>query len=934
MKKSLFGRIFFFITLSGLQSIFGQSVSGIVKDVVHSQPVPAVTVSIPGTAFSEQTDSEGRFSFSEIELEGEYILIFSKMGYFIKNYPVTFSGEIKDLGLVLLQPDIAELQGIGSIHLEAHELDDDFSDFSNVSGLLQATRDVFLNAAAFDFSSTFFRPRGIDSEFGIVAINGIVMNKFSNARPVWSNWGGLNDVQRNQVFSVGMKPSDVSFGGPAGTTNIIMRASQYQSGGKVSYALANRSYTGRVLGSYSSGLLENNWAYSFSFGRRFAEESFVDGSLYDANSFFASVEKKINETHSLNFTGFYTPLRRGKNSPNTEEVYELRGNRYNSYWGYQDGEIRNSRIKRVEEPVVMLNHFWDLNSKIELNTNVAYQFGESGNSRIDYGGSRMLQTGAGDMAFIGGGSNPDPAYYQKMPSYFFRSASAPNFTEAYLAQEDFLKNGQLDWERLYRANQTSTTGGGNSLYVLYEDRNDEKRLWTNSYLRAEINRSLKFNAGVGYTAMKSENFGSLLDLLGGESFFDIDGFSAGNATQNDLQNPNRQVLEGERIKYDYDLLASSYNAFIQAQWFLKYFEAYAAADFSNNQYQRIGNFQNGNFPDHSLGAGENMFFNNYGIKSGMTYKFSGRNLLDLNLAHFHRAPALNDSYSNVRQNNFVVEDLQNEKVANFDVSYIHRSTFVKTKITGFHSSFKDGTEISFYYADGLSGLGEETTTAFVQEVLTGIGRSHSGVELGVEAQVTSTLKFKAAGSAGKYIYDRNPDLYLASDDFKGNIKMGTAAVKGYRIPGGPQQAGQVGFEYRDPAYWWLSGTANFFSKAYVDVAPLARTKNFYTDIDGLPQVNYDPEVAVALLKQEELGDYMLVNLVGGKSWKIKNRFVGFFSSINNILNEEYKTGGYEQSRNVSYNLLKEDKARERPLFAPKYWFGPGTTYYAHVYLRF
>ena len=111
-----------------------------------------------------------------------------------------------------------------------------------------------------------------------------------------------------------------------------MRASEYRKGGKVSYASSNRSYTGRVMASYSTGLNEKGWAFSFLTSRRYANEGYNDGSLYDSNSFFAAVEKKINNNHSLNFTTFYTPNRRGKSSPNTQEVYTLKNTKYNSYW--------------------------------------------------------------------------------------------------------------------------------------------------------------------------------------------------------------------------------------------------------------------------------------------------------------------------------------------------------------------------------------------------------------------------------------------------------------------------------------------------------------------------------------------------------------------------------------------------------------------------
>ena len=77
----------------------------------------------------------------------------------------------------------------------------------------------------------------------------------------------------------------------------------------------------------------------------------------------------------------------------------------------------------------------------------------------------------------------------------------------------------------------------------------------------------------------------------------------------------------------------------------------------------------------------------------------------------------------------------------------------------------------------------------------------------------------------------------------------------------------------------------------------------------------------------------MINIVGGKSWKLNNYYLGFFANVSNILNTTYITGGYEQSRNVNYNNLLEDKKRDLPLFGPKYWSGFGTSFYASIYLR-
>ncbi len=932
-------KLLLFLMLLGILKISAQntSLTGSVVDALSNDPIAGVRLKLEGTAYIKVSDPDGSFSFDDSSLESaSYILEVSKPGYSVLRIPVNLNiGQLKHLGQIPLQPDLMKEQiQLATISLSESELSEDQGGADNIAGLLHASRDVFLNAAAFDFSSTFFKPRGLGSEYGTVSINGLEMNKFFDGKPQWSNWGGLNDLQRNQIFANGLLPGETTFGGLAGNTNIIMRASQYSRNTKVSYAAANRSYTGRIMATYSSGEKPGGWWYAFGLARRFAKEAYIDGTLYDANSFFISIEKKLNTLHSVNFTGFYTPNSRGKSSANTQEVFNLKGRKYNSFWGIQNGEIRNSRIKEVKEPIIMLNHFWKLSDKIKLNNNIAYQFGSTGSTRIDFGGTRLVTQSDGQQSFIGGGSNPDPSYYQRLPSYFLRFSDNQNFEAAYRSQREFQNNGQIDWLDLYEANASSLINNGNSTYVIAEDKVQDNLLIANSIFTASINSSLLINAKLKFSHLNSENFSEVKDLLGGTGYLDVDFFSQGDRAQSDLLNPNRIARLEERFKYNFKWKATSAEAFTNAMIRTKKWDSYAALNLSQTKYQREGLYKNGNFPDNSLGNSKALEFIDYGVKAGTVWKITGRHLLETNVAYLTKAPALKNSFSNSRQNNNVVDGIKSEHLYSGDASYIFRSSFLKVRLTGYFSQINDATEISFYYADGLSGLGRNSTTAFVQEVLTGIDKQHFGLEMGAEAQVTSTLKLKTAIAVGQFIYNNNPDLMLTSDDFIEAQDYGESKLKNYRIAGGPQRVAQIGFEYRDPNYWWFGTSLNYFSHAFADISPLARTDNFATDSDGLPLLNYDENIARDLLRQEQFDDYFLLNAVGGKSWKIKDYYIGFFMSINNILDEVYKTGGFEQSRNANYRTLKEDRDREQSVFGTKYWYGTGASYYGNVYIRF
>jgi len=935
MKKSflifLFG-IFSTFTLVAQQT----TVKGSVKDAVTDEPIPDVTVSIQKTVLTEKTDGFGQFTFKNEVPLGEQILKIEKDGFTTKFYPIIINeGKTLDIQDMTLDLAVTNEQDLFTITLSDDELNDDTSGSDNISGLLSASQDIFQRTAAFEFSSSFFRIKGLDSDNAKVLINGVEMNKQDTGRPQWSNWGGLNDVMRNQELSLGLTPSAYTFGGVLGSTNINTRASNYREGGRITYSSSNRSYTNRLMASYASGLLEDGWAYTLMIGRRWGDEGFQDASLYDSNSFFASVEKKINDKHSINFTSIYAPNRRGKSSANTQEVYDLKGIKYNEFWGDFDGEQKNSRIKEVEEPILMLNHYWDITEKTSLNTNIGYQFGKVGNSRLDYAG----------------GENPSPAYYQNLPSYFLED---DDLAGAYEAEQEFLNDGQIDWNRILDANLTNNITGANAAYVLYEDRNDDKQLTLNTIFNTEINQNILFNAGVNYKKLDSENFAEIIDLLGSTTgALNVDSFSQ---NQFDLNNPDQVAFVGDKFRYNYNLYVNEISGFAQAQFKYNKVDFYLAGSLTKTDYQREGLYKNENQVyiengierDNSFGKGDKIEFTGYGAKAGFTYKISGKHLLDFNGAYIAKAPSIRNTYTNSRESHDYVGvingvnntdiNITEEKISSVDASYIFRSPIIKAKLTGFYTKIEDANEVGFFFTQG-------STTGFIQEVLSGVEKQHIGGEFGIEAQVTPTIKLKGAASVGQYTYNNNPNLYVTStsEDFidvqGGDVVntsglVSTSNLKDYKVAGGPQTAYSVGFEYRDPDYWWFGATANFFDNAYIDVSPLSRSTEFYTDADGLPYNDYDPAIAKELLQQEKFDSYMVVNLVGGKSWKIGDKFIGFFASVGNLLDKEYKTGGFEQGRRADYRALRDDVNLEKRVFGPKYWYGRGANYFVNVYLRF
>ncbi len=949
MKRSI--STFLFL-LSWFITPYAQTIiRGTVLDANSENPLHGVSVILKGSDLKVLTDKKGSFIIRNIAF-GKATLEIHFQGYESQYFPLTICNTTIDLGVIYLYEKFEEITDLSLINITDDELNSEDGYADNITGLLQSSRDVFDKAAAFDFSATFFKPRGFDSSNGKVLINSIEMNKLYNGRPQWANWGGMNDLQRNQSFTRGIRANENTFGDIAGINNITMRASKYRPGTKISYASSNRSYQGRLMISHSSGSLSKGWSYSFLISRRFGDQGYINGTLYDASSFFATVEKQINKDHNLNLNFIYAYNRRGRSTALTQEIYELKGRKYNPHWGSFNGDQINSRERRIVEPILMLNHYWNVSQGSSLNTNIMFQSGLIGSTRIDNGGTRLI-TFEDEEIYIGGARNPSPDYYQNLPSFFLNleNPSAYDYQQAYLAQVEFVKNGQFDWEKILRANDSQNVLIRNSVYALQEDRVDDRQLSINSIYYTQLNENIQLNASISYRSLQNETYAKIKDLLGGSGFLDVDFFAEtqaeeiiSNIAQSDARNPNRIAKTGDRYKYNYQLKASSTDAFLQAQFNYSKLDFYVGTNVNRTSYQRNGLYENGYFQGENLSFGKSnkASFNNFGFKSGFTYKINGQHLLDLNMAYLLKAPVLRNSFENPRQNNRIVKDLESEKISNIDLSYIVRTPIIRSRLTTYYTQFNQGTDVGFFFT--------ESGNAFVQEVITNISRRNYGLEIGIETRLSSTIRLKSVASIGEFIYTNNPNIYYSSNNFNNRIRYGdgTTKLRNYHVGSGPERAFQLGFEYRDPDYWWFGATANHFSKSFVDPSALKRTDAFLIDFDLVtndqfeegnilgPTFNdYDPFIAKDLLKPEEFPSFLLVNISGGKSWKVGSYFIGFFATVNNLFNEVYRTGGFEQSRRIGYrDQIQEQYSSSGPVFGNRYFYGLGTTYFLNLYLRF
>ncbi len=900
-----------------IQIVVAQQTNYIKGKVLNVQTKLGISnsiVSIEGTQISTSTNSEGEFVI-KTSFIGEYVLYVYAQDFVSKRIPFVLEGKFLDLSFLYLEKDITQEKADNLIALTDADLSDDES-VSMSSGLLQATRDVFLNRAAFDFGQAFFRVRGYDSQNGKVLVNGIPMNKLYDGRPQWNNWGGLNDVTKNQEFTNGISASDYNFGGILGITNIDTRPSGLRPGTRLSTSYSNRTYAGRLMATYNSGMHKNGIGYAFSASRRWAKQGYIDGTLYDSYSFFGALEYKFNTKHSIGLTSILASNRRGRSSAITEEVFELVGRKYNPYWGLQKGGIRNSRERKIVEPIFMLNHYYK-SDKLNINTGIAYQTGTHAKSRLGYYNA----------------PNPDPTYYRYLPSFYINSSIGANFIGANLAKNGFLEQPQWNWENLYVANLNEANNGKAS-YVLYDDVVADNQFTINSLVNFKLDDKLQLDFGTTYKKLESDNYAEIKDILGAGFHEDIDPFSD---TENDVHGSTAKT-ENELFNYHYKINSTQFDVFAQLKYAVNTWSAFVAGNYSNTSYKRNGLFLNERFLNNSFGKSEEVNFFNFGIKGGLEYKITGRHWLKVNAAYINRPPVLQNVFINPRENNTVVPNIQSEKITTADLNYFIRLPKLTGRITGFYTRFQNTTDVNFFFVD--AGVGSD----FVQEVITDLDKLHLGTEIGLEYQVSSSVKLTAVAAISKYVYASDPSIAINFDtagavedliNLEGNIDLGIANIKDYKLAQGPQKAMAFGVEYRAPKYWWVGVTANYLANNYANISTITRTQSFYLDPEtGQPFPNATEENVNRLLAQQKLDNFYLLNLVGGKSWLKKGKYISVFASVNNVFDTVFRTGGYEQSRNGNFGQLEQDNLSGTPSFAPKYWYGYGRTYFLNFAISF
>jgi len=911
-------------------------VSGQVLDAQSGKGLAGAEIRLPTLTFFSNDAGDIDFKANIGDLTEVIVTIF-KPGFQEKQVVLNPKGRSGlNLGAVKLnilegKDALSAEEFVPVVTLSESDLNNDGE--QNVSGLLTASNDVFISAASFHFSAANFRLRGYYGQHNDVYFNGVQMNDLESGFPSWNLWSGLNDVVRSRTNTVGLGPNPYGFGDFGGVSALDVRPSRQRKQLRVSYALSNRSYNNRVMATYNTGQLASGWAFSVSASRRWAQESYVPGTFYDAYSYFLGIEKKLNEQHSFNFTALGSPVKRGRSAAATAEMYDLAGsNYYNPNWGYQQGEKRNARVQNTLQPMAILRHDWQINEKTRLTTAAGYQFGRNGSTALDWYNAR----------------DPRPNYYRKLPSYIQSDQAAQ--------VEDLLRNNeslrQINWDYFYQVNRNNpitvqdadgivgnTVTGNRSQYVVEERRFDRSLLSFNSNLETTIGEKIRLSGGLSYQQQVGKNFKTLNDLLGGDFYLDIDKFaefadSSGNEEfyQNNIEVPNGIVRQGDRFGYDYGTKHRKLGSWAQMEFYLPKFDFFVSGSATSVSFWRSGNLANGKFPENSKGDSPRQNFLDWGAKAGATFKVDGRNYLLLNGGYFSQAPLMRNTFISPRTRDQVVPNLSNENILSAEGGYILKSPYLKGRLIGYYTEIKNQTQVNNFYLDNaITNSDGSTVGGFVNYVMTGLNTRYAGLELGLEWAFSPGWKATGALAKGRYVYSSRPNVAVYLDNVASKLREDVAYIKNFYVANNPQTAGTIGLSYNSPRFWFVNVNLNYFDNIYIDINPDRRTVAAVSYVSNPAFSDQVVEKGSPLwnqiIDQEKAPSAITLDFFGGKSWKINDVFLYLNVGVNNILDKkDFITGGFEQYR---FDYVGKDVSK----FPSNYYYSFGRNYFVSLAVR-
>ena len=707
------------------------TVSGLVIDGETNQPLLGANVLIKGTSIGASSDIDGKFTLKTSQTQGT--LVFSYVSFENKEVPFRISNG-KAFVRVVLQPDAQSLEEVvvtGSALMDiaqerktpvavstirASEIVEKLGN-QEFPELLNRTPSVYATKSGGGYGDSKINLRGFSSQNIAVMVNGMPVNDMETGKVYWSNWSGIADVTSAMQVQRGLGASKLAIASIGGTINIVTKASDMPESGTVSLAIGNDGYN-KELVAYNTGKTKSNWSTSLLLSRT-SGSMYADGTKFQGYNYYFALGYTPSEKHSFQFMITGAPQwhnqRRYEISIADYLKYGSDGKpnrKYNSQWGYHNGEEYALYVNAYHKPVAMLNWDWNMDSSSTLNTVVYASLGRGGGAKLD---DRNIS--------------------------------------AYRNQD----TGLFDIDRLVQDNAAA------GLVKNYRVKDVNSHDWYGilSNFNHKLNEHWSFNTGIDARYYKGYHYVVVNDLLGGKYVSDLSNknFTTARQIYNTVDispnyNPFNSRLDPLEDRISYSSNGEVYwgGIFGQVEYSSKKLSAFAQWSSSVQGFQRVDDFlKEGTLaltgkPETAMKTTTGYkTITGYNLKGGLNYNINEYHNIFFNAGYYSKQPLAAAVYPNHK--NFLNPNLQNEKILGLEAGYGLKYNGLNVGLNVYRTSWKDRYERKDNQKD-------TDNTRYMVE-LEGLQEIHQGVEVEANYRINDYVKLNGMFSLGDWYYKGN-----------------------------------------------------------------------------------------------------------------------------------------------------------------------------------
>ncbi len=193
---------------------------------------------------------------------------------------------------------------------------------------------------------------------------------------------------------------------------------------------ANHSYNMGLRASVSE-LYGDEWSLGATLWAQSGRSQFIEGVFSNYILPEVRLDRHFGGEHLLSLVARCDYKMRGLQLSSTQEAFTLTGdNLYNPTWGYYNGEVRNSRVRRELIPSLDLSYQLPLTNETLLIVESSAQYEREANSALGWYDA----------------TTPMPDYYSKMPSYMTYGTIRDYVTDLWCTADP--QYTQVNWDAL------------------------------------------------------------------------------------------------------------------------------------------------------------------------------------------------------------------------------------------------------------------------------------------------------------------------------------------------------------------------------------------------------------------------------------------------------------------------------------------------------